>query len=305
MSQARETDERYLRDISKHARITAEREAELSRIIQGAGESEAAEAAINELIHANLRLVIHCLKDFDKFLTSPSVRITRMDLIAEGNIALMKAAQGFNASFAGDDPDLHPRDSGVRFSTYACKCIKSRMRRALKLARFIHIPEHHFSYWTEMESLRCEHGDALSDDILCEQLDVSDEVLGLLKQSAKSNICMLEDLANQENDGGGWHDFIPNDAAPCPAEQTGRNDLRAFLFDEMRQLPPRTRTMLSLMYFNDHAPTLREISGKYGISSERCRQVCAQGLQLLRRQMASRCSRIEPDLAASFGTCAA
>jgi RNA polymerase primary sigma factor len=306
MSQARDTYERYLQDIASHPRISPEREVELSAIILNSDVPHEAQAAIDELIHANLLLVVHCMKEFDKFLSSPAVKITRMDLIAEGNIGLMKAAERFNASFttAGDET-TPPRKKGVRFSTYACKCIKSRMRRALKLARFIHIPEHHFSYWGEMETLRQKHGEALSDDILRNQLNVSKDVLGLLKQSAQSGICMLEDLASQETDGGGWHDFIANKGAPCPSDETGRSDLREFLVAEMRNLPPRTRHMLSMMYFNEQAPTLREISHEYGISSERCRQVCAQGLQRLRRQMASRCERIEPNLHPHMSACAA
>jgi RNA polymerase sigma factor (sigma-70 family) len=305
MLKTRDAYERYLEDISSYPRITPEREAELSHTIINSRDSKQAEEAISELIHANLRLVVHCLKDFDRFLSASAVRITRMDLIAEGNIGLMKAAQRFNAAFTDEKDEAASERPNVRFSTYACKCIKSRMRRALKLGRFIHIPEHHFSYWTEMESLRQEHGDMLSDDFMREKLDVSDEVLGLLKASSKSGICMLEDLAAQETEGGGWHDFIPNEAATCPAHETGRNDLREFLFAEMHSLPPRTRSMLSLLYFNDHAPTLRELAGKYGISSERCRQVCAQGLQRLRRQMVSRRHLIEPGLLADVEACAA
>ena len=292
MLKARDAYDRYLEDIASYPRITPEREAELSRTILNAKDPHKSEAA------ANLRLVVHCLKDFDRFLSSSAVRITRMDLIAEGNIGLMNAARRFNAEFTDGDATDKPKRSNVRFSTYACKCIKSRMRRALKLGRFIHIPEHHFSYWTEMETLRHEHGDTLSDDVLRDKLDVSNEVLGLLKQSSQSGICMLEDLGAQDTEGGGWHDFIPNETASCPAHETGRNDLRDFLFSEMDSLPPRTRSMLSLLYFNERSPTLRELATKFGISSERCRQVCVQGLTRLRRQMASRCRQIEPDLEA-------
>ncbi len=303
--QNRDTYERYLQDILQHPRITPEREAELSCIIRQAESSKEAQDAIEELIHANLRLVIHCLKEFEKFLSSPAVRITRMDLIAEGNIGLMKAAERFNARFQTEgDVDMNDNVT-VRFSTYACKCIKSRMRRALKLARFIHIPEHHFSYWSEMDRLKKKHGDDLRDDVLREHLDVSNEVLDLLKQSYQSGTSMLEELTPQDQDGGSWSEFIPHEDSPCPAEETGRNDLREFLFSEMNKLPPRTRNMLSLMYFNDSAPTLRELSQEYGISSERCRQVCAQGLKRLRRQMASRWHRIAPELSVGFEACAA
>ncbi len=298
MLKARDAYDRYLKDISSYPLITPEREVELSNTIQNSKKPHEAEAAVTELIHANLRLVVHCLKDFDRFLASSAVRITRMDLIAEGNIGLMNAARRFNADFTDAEKGAEDKRANIRFSTYACKCIKSRMRRALKLGRFIHIPEHHFSYWTEMETIRHEHGDTLSDDVLREKLDVSNQVLGLLKQSSQSGICMLEDLASQDTEGGGWHDFIPNETASCPAHETEQSDLRDFLFAEMRSLPPRTRSMLSLLYFNDHAPTLRELAAKFGISSERCRQVCVQGLARLRRQMASRRHQIEPDLEA-------
>ena len=296
MPLAIDTYDRYMQDIASYPRITPAREAELSHTIQGADDPKEAEEAINELIHANLRLVVHCLKEFERFLSSPAVRLTRLDLIAEGNIGLMNAASRFNADFGENDDESAPRSTRIRFSTYACKCIKSRMRRALKRGRFIHIPEHHFSYWSEMEALRHEHGEHLSDDIMREKLDVSHEVLGLLKQSSESRTCMLEDLAVQESEGGGWHDFIPNESATCPAHETSLNDLRDFLSDEMQSLPPRTQSILSLLYLDEHTPTLRELGHAFGISSERCRQVCAQGLNHLRRQLASRLSQIEPSL---------
>ena len=304
MAQARDTYERYLEDISSYPRITPDRERELSHIIQNSDESRETEAAVNELIHANLRLVVHCLKSFEGFLASPAVRISRMDLIAEGNIGLMKAATGFNADFSNDDAKVS-RSSRVRFSTYACKCIQSHMRRAVKRGRFIRIPEHHFSYWTEMEALRHEHGDAISDDLLREKLDVSPEVLGLLKKSVQSRTCMLEDLGSRETDGGGWHDFIPDKAASCPAQETSRRDLREFLVTEIETLPPRTQSMISRLYFHDRTPTLRELSGTYGISSERCRQVCAQGLNQLRSRLSGRRHHVEPDFAPGLGVCAA
>ena len=301
MSRDRDSYEIYLNEIAAYERIEPEREIELSRIIQGSVSDEQREEAVEELINANLRLVVHCLKDFDKHLGSASVRITRMDLIAEGNIGLMKAARKFDATHS----DSAESNATVRFSTYACKCIKNRMRRALKLSRFIHIPEHHFSYWSKMEALREDFGADVSDDTMREHLDVSEDVMGLLKQSAVSRTCLLEDLTSNDSDGGDWHDFIPNDAATCPAEETGLNDLRSFLMAEMRKLPPRTRSMLSMMYFSEHRnTTLKDLSRKYGISSERCRQVCAQGIARLRRQMMGRVKLIDPAVA-GMDACAA
>jgi len=306
MSQQQNAYEIYLREISQYPRIDPDREVELSDIIQNSEVSQNQETAIDELIHANLRLVVHCLKDFEKRLSSPSARITRMDLIAEGNIGLMKAARRFNATHTGNNENQTTKISPIRFSTYACKCIKNRMRRALKLARFIHIPEHHFGYWSKMESLKSDCDGQISDESMRKQLDVSEDVMGLLKQSSTSKTCMLEDLSSHENEGGGWHEFIPNTSATCPAEETGLSDLRSFLFGEMSKLPPRTQNMLSMMYFNDKKHiTLKDLSRKYGISSERCRQVCSQGIERLRRQMSGRINLIDPNIMQNFGACAA
>lgn len=305
MSQQQNTYEIYLKEISHYTRIEPEREVELSQIIQNSKNAQKQEEAIEELIYANLRLVVHCLKDFEKRLSYPSVRITRMDLIAEGNIGLMKAARRFNATHARLDKEKNKR-SPIRFSTYACKCIKNRMLRALKLARFIHIPEHHFGYWGKMETINNNFDGEISDENMRKELDVSEDVLDLLKHSSTSKTCMLEDLSSHENDGESWHEFIPNTAASCPAEETGLSDMRSFLFSEMSKLPPRTQNMLSMMYFNDKKQvTLKDLSKKYGISSERCRQVCSQGIKRLRRQMSGRINQIDPNLMPSFGTCAA
>ena len=297
MPHAQDAFQRYLEDISQYARITPKRESELSHVIQDGNNEEQREAAISELIHANLRLVVHCLKRFEGYLSSSAVRITRMDLIAEGNLGLMKAAERFDVKH-----DTEGRGT-IRFSTYACKCIHSQMHRAVKQSRFIHIPEHHFGYWSEMKALREEHGGDLSDEMLGRTLDVSSEVAGLLKQSSQSGTCMLEDLAAHDVEGGGWHDFIPNESAACPAHETGCNDLRDFLCAEMESLPPRTQGMLSRLYLNDGSPTLRDLASHYNISSERCRQVCIQGLNHLRRQLAGRMPQIEPGVFA--GVCAA
>jgi RNA polymerase primary sigma factor len=291
----RESDaySRYLADISPYERITPEREAELSRVIQTCPNAEQVEAAVSELIHSNLRLVIHCQKEFEKYRASS--RLSTLDLIAEGNIGLMKAAKKFNsgANASVDSPDQEP----IRFSTYACKCIKSHMIRAIKKARFIHVPEHHFGYWGEIEKLQNENGNTLSDSELCDRMDLSGDALAFIKMSAGSGVCMLEELTSEDSDNS-WSDFIASEDSPCPSEEAERNDLRAFLFNEMNNLAPRTRQIITMLYFNESAPTLKDLSTMFGISSERCRQICVQGLTSLKRQMFARRQGIEPTLAA-------
>lgn len=291
----RESDaySRYLADISQYDRITPEREAELSRVIQTCPNAEQVEAAVSELIHSNLRLVIHCQKEFEKYRASS--RLSTLDLIAEGNIGLMKAAKKFNS--ANNDDAGDPNREPIRFSTYACKCIKSHMIRAIKKARFIHVPEHHFSYWGEIEKLQNENGNTLSDSELCDRMDLSGDALAFIKLSAGSGVCMLEELTGEDSDNS-WSDFIASEDSPCPSEEAERHDLRAFLLNEMNNLAPRTRQIITMLYFNESAPTLKDLSEMFGISSERCRQICVQGLTSLKRQMFARRSGIEPTLCA-------
>ncbi len=286
--------DRYLNDIAQYPRITPARERELSRIIQICTNAEQVEAAVNELIQSNLRLVIHCQKEFDKHLNSGSARMSALDLIAEGNIGLMKAARNFNTAFHPNGKK--PIGTAVRFSTYACKCIKSHMLRAIKKSRFIHIPEHHFSYWTEMDALHRENGERMSDRALQKHMELSEEALSLIKLSARTGVSMLEDLPPAEDDSN-WNDFIADDDTALPCEEAETHDLRAFLNEEMESLAPRTRQIIAMLYFNDNAPTLKEISGIFGISSERCRQICMKGLALLRRQLFTRRHGIDPVLA--------
>ncbi len=288
-----DTYSRYLADISRYERITPEREAELSQVIQTCPNAEQVEAAVSELIHSNLRLVIHCQKEFEKYRASS--RLNAMDLIAEGNIGLMKAAKKFNS--AANDPDGATDREPIRFSTYACKCIKSHMIRAIKKARFIHVPEHHFGYWGEIEKLQNENGNSLTDSELCDRMDLSGEALACIRMSAGSGICMLEELTSEDSDNS-WSDFIASEDSPCPSEEAERHDLRAFLFNEMNSLAPRTKQIITMLYFNESAPTLKDLSTMFGISSERCRQICVQGLTSLKRQMFARRRGIEPTLAA-------
>jgi len=277
-----DTFDRYLREIARYPRISRQREGELSRIIQHDSNEEQVEAAVHELVHANLRLVVHCLKDFRSYLSSAGTHISRMDLIAEGNVALLNAARTFNAAY--DANDERPAATPIPFSGYACTVIKRAMHRAIKRSRMIHVPEYHYSRWGEMKALREKHGDALTDDVLIRELDVNPAVLEMLRTSESTSTCMLEDLGARAEDGN-WESFLPNEQAACPARETDQRDLRRFLLAEMQKLPARTSRMLHLRFLSESRTSLMELAQEFDISPERCRQVCSQGLAALRDQI--------------------
>ena len=148
MSERNSEYDRYFKDISIHPRISREREQILCKIISTEKKDEYVEAAVDELVRSNLRLVVHCVKGFSSFTRSSKTSITLMDLIAEGNLALVKAAQNFNPNYQTEE---HAQP--IRFSGYACKCIKNAIRKAFRKARFIHIPDHHYGYWKQIKEM--------------------------------------------------------------------------------------------------------------------------------------------------------
>lgn len=277
--------DRYIREIAKYPRLTPEREAELSRIVQGDSHRERIEAAVDELVTGNLLLVVHCAKDFLGYLGSADCRMAVMDLVAEGNIALMRAAETFDAYHGGE------AGAPIRFSSYACKVIESRMRRAIKQSRFIHVPEGHFTQWSRLKEIRDAHGDGLCDRALSWELGISMNMVGFVKASMGSGTCSLEDLQT-EDDGLHWSERFPGDDGGGVAAAVERADLRAFIAGEMQALPDRTRRMLTMLYLDETDPTLEELSREFGVSRERCRQVCQQGLDQLRRRLSARADRI-------------
>jgi RNA polymerase sigma-32 factor len=283
MLKQNELDDRYLKQISSYPRITLEREAELSRIIQNSKRRAKVEKAVEEMVNGNLRLVVHCAKEFSRYLTVPGCAVTTMDLIAEGNVALIKAARNFNSDYKKDGHGARKRGR-MRFSAYACICIKRAMRRALQSGRLIHIPEHHFRYWRRIHELQDEHGPEMADTELQESLGIGSSKLAILKKGLSARASMLEDLPGAE-DALNWAERIPDRRVRGPDHEAGLKDLRAYLVNEMKRLPQRTREMISMVFLAEYRPTLGHVAERYGVSSERCRQICAAGLKALRTQI--------------------
>jgi DNA-directed RNA polymerase sigma subunit (sigma70/sigma32) len=121
--------ESYVRAAAGFSRITPEREFELSRTVITSRSHAAIDRAVNELVESNLLLVLHCLKEFTPYLESSATGLTRMDLVAEGNIGLMNAARNYDACRGlPRRARTQPRKPSVRFSAYACRSIQNAMR---------------------------------------------------------------------------------------------------------------------------------------------------------------------------------
>ena len=257
--------ETYLQEINEVPLLTAEQEIELARRIQ-AGDLGARE----HMIRANLRLVVSIAKKYtDRGMTLP-------DLIAEGNIGLMKAAEKF-------DPD-----AGCRFSTYGTWWIKQSIRRSLtNTVPSVRVP----GYMAEMVSkwrsvsneLTFKLGRQPTIGEVAGEIGVPAETWPLLKQtiqtSGTTSLSHLDGSTGIEN----------NKDEETPEEISATVDLVERLDEFLERLDERDARILRLRYGIepgfDGPMTLKAIGKEVGLTRERVRQIERQALARLSRMM--------------------
>lgn len=257
----------YMRDIAQIPLVDPDEEVRLARLIQD-GDIEARE----KLIRANLRLVVKIAHDFR------GMGLPLQDLVSEGNIGLMRAAEKF-------DPD-----KGAKFSSYAAWWIKQAMRRALsEKSRTIRVPIASGAKISKIRYARIKLTESLgrdpTDEEIAEQVDCSERVVNRLKRSDTRTVSLHDPIMRGEE--GELASLIPDESAESPFsildDQEGVTRLRIL----MQDLDPRERTILLLRFGLDGgAPqTLEQISQQIGRTRERVRQIQQRALDKLRQRI--------------------
>lgn len=260
--------ETYLQEINEVPLLTAPEEKELGVRVQ-AGDMEARE----HLIRANLRLVVSIAKMYN------DRGLNLQDLIAEGNIGLMKAAEKF-------DPD-----AGCRFSTYGTWWIKQSIRRALtNTVKSVRVPGYMnemMSKWrTVANELRYMLGRMPTVEEVALELEIPKESWPLLKRTIESNQAgqVSLDVMTQTQD------TVEDEKAKDPEDTTIQNDLLERLSELLNVIDEREATILRLRYgLGDGAEdpmTLKEIGKIVGLTRERVRQIERDALKKLYEVMA-------------------
>lgn len=256
----------YLKEIGKVRLLTAQEEVEIAKRI-----ADGDEEAKQELINANLRLVISIAKRY------AGRGMPFLDLIQEGNMGLIKAVEKFDYT------------KGFKFSTYATWWIRQAITRAIAdQARTIRIPVHMVETINKITRAQRQLVQELGRDPTAEE--ISEKLEGSLSpdrireiQCINQEPVSLETPIGEEDDSH-LGDFIEDKEVVSPSEYTTKSLLKDELYDVLQELTDREARVLELRYglLDNHPRTLEEVGKEFGVTRERIRQIEAKAIKKLR-----------------------
>ena len=265
--------DKYLQEIGREDLITAEQEVELAqRIKQGD------QAALEKLTKANLRFVVSVAKQYqNQGLTLP-------DLINEGNLGLIKAAQRFDET------------RGFKFISYAVWWIRQSVLQALaEQSRIVRLPLNQVGSLNKINKafskLEQEFERPPSAEELANALDIPEEkVKDSLKISGRH---VSVDAPFTDGEDNSLLDVMVNNDSPKADIKLMQESLQREIKRSLSTLSEREREVISLFFGigMQHGLTLEEIGAKFDLTRERVRQIKEKAIQRLRHRSRSKSLR--------------
>lgn len=255
----------YHEEISRHPLLTREEEKTLGRRVQK-GDA----LARQRMIECNLRLVVTIAHDF----THRGLPLE--DLIAEGNIGLMKATERY-------DPE-----NGAKFSTYAAWWIKQHMRCATQnQTRTIRLPSNVQARAWAIEKARTALEEDLRREPSTEEIAAATDLTPAQVRHARRSaqpIAHLESSIGGERGDNEFGSLVADETASKPDEEASRQDAIAQVRQFLGRLTEREQDILRTRFGldNDEPTTLDDVGRHVGLTRERVRQIQNNALTKLR-----------------------
>lgn len=258
----------YFKKIAKYPVLSQEEEFSLAKLA-----SMGDNIAKTKLIQSNLRLVVNVARK--------SIHVSKLslsDLIQEGNLGLMKAAEKFDYT------------KGYKFSTYATWWIQQSITRGIAdKSRMIRLPVHMIETLGKIKKatfdLSIELGRMPNKEEIAERVGITTSKLGQLLKSAQGTIS-IETPANQKDDSSKIADYIVDETDSTPDTKVTHDNLLDDVRKILDQLNQKEKDVLILRYGlddNGQKKTLDEIGNRYGVSRERIRQIETRAISKLKK----------------------
>ena len=260
------TLEKYLQDIAKESLITPEEEVELAQRIK-----EGDQRALDRLVRANLRFVVSVAKQYQ------NQGLSLQDLINEGNVGLIKAAQRFDET------------RGFKFISYAVWWIRQSILQAVaEQARIIRLPLNQVGAVSKLKKtaamLEQEYQRKPSTEELAKKMDLSESKVQSLMGMNMHQISTDAPL-DDEDDGSFLDVYVDQDSTATDEAVENESDNKA-VKNALSSLSEKERQVINMYYGIDTAReySLDEIALSLGISRERTRQIRDRALRRLKSE---------------------
>jgi RNA polymerase sigma-32 factor len=267
---------RFVEEAKRFPMLSPEREQELARAWKDGEDRD----ALEHLVGSHLRLVVKIARGFTGY------GLPLADLVAEGNVGLMQAAEKF-------DPDR-----GFRFATYAMWWIRASIQEYIlhswslvKMGTTAAQKKLFFNLRRlKGQMAELDQGDLPPEAVakIATELDVPEaEVIEMNRRLAGSDNSLNAVMGGIDGDSE-WLDMLPDES---PSQETivgDRKELRQrreMLDVALKKLNPRERDIIFERRLKDEPSTLEELSHRYAVSRERIRQIEVRAFEKLQRAM--------------------
>jgi RNA polymerase primary sigma factor len=258
--------DQYFQEIGKYSLISPEEEVDLAIKIKN-GDMEAQ----NKLVRANLRFVVSVAKMYQ------NQGLSLGDLINEGNIGLVKAAQRFDET------------RGFKFISYAVWWIRQGITSAIAdQSRVVRLPLNRVGNLTKLgkayRDLEQEFERKPTTDELAKLLEITSDEVAYILQIANRQVSMDAPVSNSEDNKSTLMDVLHNEEQSMPDKNLMNDSLNSEIANILSTLDEREAEVIRLTFGigRNQKATLEEIGSKFNLTRERIRQIKEKALRKLR-----------------------